>query len=73
MFSTNSISEHLAVEHRAYVALYALQLCQAPRQAVLDAYDVTEADLAHHRAGWEELQLNHVDRNRPMPRIKLGE
>ncbi|QKG52478.1 hypothetical protein [Hymenobacter sp. BRD67] len=62
------ISAPLSVEDRAYIALYALQLRQASRQAILAAHGLTEADLQQHRAGWEELQAHHADRSRPLPR-----
>ena len=71
MSSSLPISTHLSVEHRAYVALYALQLGHSPRQDILLTYDVTEADLAFYYAAWEELQASHVDRNRPISRISL--
>lgn len=73
MPSPSAISQHLPVEHRAYVALYALQLGKLSRQAILETYEVTEADLQVHRAAWEELQASHADRNRPLPRVKLAE
>lgn len=70
MPSPNTISTHLSVQHRAYVALYALQIGQLSLQAVLSTYDLTEAQLEMHRAGWEELQANHADRGRPFARPK---
>jgi hypothetical protein len=70
MLPPTSISKHLSVEHRAYVALYALQLGNLSRQAILDIYEVTEADLQLHLSAWEELQAQHADRNRPFPRVK---
>lgn len=73
MLSPTSISSHLSVEHRAYVALYALQLGHLSHQAILDTYEVTEADLQFYRPAWEELQASHADRNRPFPRIKLND
>ena len=68
MLSPTAISKYLSVEHRAYVALYALQLNQAPRQAILTTYEVTESDLVRYRPAWEEMRANHADRNRPLPR-----
>ncbi|WP_151088510.1 hypothetical protein [Hymenobacter baengnokdamensis] len=62
------ISANLSVEDRAYIVLYALQLGQASRPAILAAHSLTEADLQLHRAGWEELQAHHADRARPLPR-----
>lgn len=73
MLSPTPISTHLSVEHRAYVALYALQLGQLSHQAVLSTYDVTDADLEFYRTAWEELQASHADRNRPISRIIPGE
>lgn len=73
MLSPPTISKHLSVEHRAYVALYAIQLNQSPRQAILAAYEVTEKDLDCYRPAWEELQANRADRNRPLPRVKPGD
>lgn len=72
MLSPTPISTHLSVEHRAYVALYALQLGQLSRQAILDTYDVTDADLDFYYAAWEELQASHADRNRLISRINLS-
>ena len=62
---------HLSVEHRAYVALYALQLGKLSLQAILNTYEVTETDLQLYLPAWEELQASHADRNRPFPRINL--
>ncbi|MDO7886284.1 hypothetical protein [Hymenobacter cheonanensis] len=73
MLSPTPISTHLSVEHRAFVALYALQIGQLSRQAILSTYDVTDADLAFYHAAWLELQANHADRNRPISRISLSE
>jgi hypothetical protein len=73
MLSSTSISTHLSVEHRAYVALYALKLGHLSPQAILATYEVTEADLDCYRAAWEELQASHADRNRPFPRVKMSE
>lgn len=73
MTSSTPISLHLSVEHRAYVALYALQLGKLSLQAILDTYEVTETDLQLYRSAWEELQASHADRNRPFPRINPDE
>ncbi|GAA4498852.1 hypothetical protein GCM10023172_16580 [Hymenobacter ginsengisoli] len=73
MPSPTSISKHLSVEHRAYVALYALQLGNLSRQAIMETYEVSDADLQVYRGAWEELQANHADRNRPLPRVKVEE
>lgn len=73
MFSPTPISTHLSIEHRAYVALYALKLGFLTHQAILDTYEVTEADLEFYRPAWEELQARHADRNRLFPRVKLSE
>jgi hypothetical protein len=73
MLSPTSISKHLSVEHRAYVALYALKIGNLSREAILDTYEVTEDDLQLHHAAWVELQAQHADRNRPFPRVKLSE
>ncbi len=73
MHSPTAISSHLSVEHRVYVALYALQLGNLTRQVILDTYEVTEADLDLYRAAWQELQASHADRNRPFPRVRLSE
>ena len=73
MLPPTALSKHLSVEHRAYVALYAIQLNQSPRQAILTAYEVTETDLARYRPAWEELQANRADRNRPLPRVTPDE
>jgi hypothetical protein len=73
MIPLTPISLHLSVEHRAYVALYALQLGKLSHQAVLDTYEVTDSDLQLYRPAWEELQASHADRNRPFPRINLTE
>lgn len=73
MFLPPPISTYLSVEHRAYVALYALQLGHSSRQAVLNTYDVTEADIEFYYASWQELRASHADRNRPISRISLSE
>jgi hypothetical protein len=68
MPSSKAISTYLSVKNRAYVALYALQLGHSTLQVILATYDLTEAELEMHRPGWEDLQANHADRNRPFAR-----
>ncbi len=58
----------LSVQQRAYIALYALRLGIASRADILARHQLTEADIQAHQAGWEALQAQHADRNRPMPR-----
>ena len=68
-----SDSVALSVQQRAYIALYALRLRLAPRADILARHQLTEADLAEHRLGWEQLLADHADRNRPMPRPEAGQ
>lgn len=68
MFSPTPISTHLSVEDRTYVALYALQLGLLSREAILETYEVTEANLDLYYSAWEDLQASHADRNRPIAR-----
>lgn len=47
---------HLSRQHRAWVALYALQTNERPRAEVLQLNQVTEADLAEFETSWRELR-----------------
>ncbi|GGF07544.1 hypothetical protein GCM10011383_18320 [Hymenobacter cavernae] len=48
--------------HRAWVALYALDLGQWARPDVLRLNNVTEEDLAEFEASWMQLRCRNIDR-----------
>lgn len=65
-FSSGGTDEHQAApiglsrQHRAWVALYALDANERPRAEILRINEVTEADLAEFEASWLQLRCRPV-------------
>ncbi|MCA8830391.1 hypothetical protein [Hymenobacter pini] len=57
MSSAVSASSTLPRQHRAWIALYSLQLVPGQRNQVLAQNNVTEADLQEYQESWFKMQV----------------
>jgi hypothetical protein len=59
---TTPVPTQLSRQHRAWVALYALDVSRQTRTAVLQLNNITEADLTEFEASWLRLRCRNEDR-----------
>lgn len=57
MSTAVSASSSLSRQHRAWIALYSLQMASWKRNEVLEQNNITESDLTHYQESWFKMQV----------------
>ncbi|MET4105904.1 hypothetical protein [Hymenobacter sp. UYP22] len=57
MSTAVSTSSSLSRQHRAWIALYSLQIASSKRNEVLEQNNITESDLTEYQESWFKMQV----------------